>query len=181
MIKLIDILKEAQENEHINQILDKISSNGINSLSPYEKEYIEAYAQEKELPPAEFLDNGTLRDAFFISGDKDLEVDKDIFTDYVLTHKNKLKKLWNNSGGDWDQDQITDDDIKKASDLFYQKYPERYNGFFDDIFDPILQYLYWYSPRENFAMNILIAFNEDIENKWLNIFLDDINDVINEQ
>ena len=88
--------------------------------------------QEKELSPTEVLDNGTLRDAFFISGDKDLEVDKDIFTNYVLTHKNKLKRLWNSSGGNWDQDQITDDDIKKASDIFYQKYPERY-----DVFDPI--------------------------------------------
>ena len=122
--------------------------------------------QEKELSPTEVLDNGTLRDAFFVSGDKDLEVDKDIFTNYVLTHKNKLKRLWNSSGGNWDQDQITDDDIKKASDIFYQKYPERY--------------YVWDSPKENFAMNILIAFDENIENKWLNIFLDDLNDVINQ-
>ena len=122
--------------------------------------------QEKELSPTEVLDNGTLRDAFFVSGDKDLEVDKDIFTNYVLTHKNKLKRLWNNSGGNWDQDQITDDDIKKASDIFYKKYPERY--------------YVWDSPKENLAMNILIAFDENIENKWLNIFLDDLNDVINQ-
>ena len=122
--------------------------------------------QEKELSPTEVLDNGTLRDAFFVSGDKDLEVDKDIFTNYVLTHKNKLKRLWNSSGGNWDQDQITDDNIKKASDIFYQKYPERY--------------YVWGSPKENSAMNILIAFDENIENKWLNIFLDDLNDVINQ-
>ena len=131
--------------------------------------------QEKELSPTEVLDNGTLRDAFFVSGDKDLEVDKDIFTNYVLTHKNKLKRLWNSSGGNWDQDQITDDNIKKASDIFYQKYPERYY-----VFDSILQSPYGDSPKENLAMNILIAFDENIENKWLNIFLDDLNDVINQ-
>jgi len=135
----------------INDILDKISAKGIDSISPYEKEYLDAYAQEKELPPVEFLDNRTLRDAFFVSGDKDLEVDKDIFTNYILTHKNKLKNLWNSSGGDWDQDQITDDDLIKASDLFYKNYPNHYDNFFD----------------------------EGIENIWLNIFLDDLNDVIN--
>ena len=48
--------------------------------------------QEKELSPTEVLDNGTLRDAFFVSGDKDLELDKDVFTNYIITHKNKLKK-----------------------------------------------------------------------------------------
>lgn len=163
----------------INNILDKISSKGIDSISPYEKEYLDAYAQEKELPPVEFLDNGTLRDAFFVSGDGDLEVDKDIFTDYILTHKDKLKKLWNSSGGDWDQDQITDDDLKQAADLFYQQYPKRYDGFFDDFSKPELQFIYWNSPRENFAQNILILFDENIENIWLNIFLDDLNDVIN--
>jgi len=163
----------------INDILDKISAKGIDSISPYEKEYLDAYAQEKELPPVEFLDNRTLRDAFFVSGDKDLEVDKDIFTNYILTHKNKLKNLWNSSGGDWDQDQITDDDLIKASDLFYKNYPGRYNNFFNDTQKTELQFLYWYSPRENFAQNVLIFFDEGIENIWLNIFLDDLNDVIN--
>jgi hypothetical protein len=172
--------KQLLEDEAIlNRILDKISSKGIDSISPYEKEYLDAYAQEKELPPVEFLDNGTLRDAFFVSGDKDLEVDKDIFIDYILTQKNKLKKLWNSSGGDWDQDQITDDDLKQAADLFYQQYPKRYDGFFDDFAKPELQFIYWDSPRENFAQNILILFDENIENMWLNIFLDDLNDIIN--
>jgi hypothetical protein len=185
MQKLAGIITEGEykqllENEEIiNRILEKISSKGINSISPYEKEYLDAYAQEKELPPVEFLDNGTLRDAFFVSGDKDLEVDKDIFTDYILTHKDKLKKFWNSSGGNWDQDQITDDDLKQAANLFYQQYPERYNGFYDDVAKQELQFLYWYSPKENFAQNVLILFNEDIENIWLNIFLDDLNDVIN--
>jgi hypothetical protein len=174
-----EIKKVLNENINIDQILDKISSKGIDSLSSYEKDYLDAYAQEKELPPVEFLDNGTLRDAFFVSGDKDLEVDKDMFTNYVLTHKNKLKKLWNETGGNWDQDQIIDDDIKKAANLFYQNYPKRYNNFFDDAQKAELQILYWYSSRENFAQNILISFNNNIENLWLNIFLDDINDVIN--
>jgi len=168
-----------EDIEIVNRILDKISSKGIDSLSPYEKEYLDAYAQEKELPPVEFLDNGTLRDAFFVSGDEDLEVDKDIFTDYVLTHKDKIKKLWNSSGGNWDQDQITDDNLKQAADLFYQQYPKRYDGFFDDFAKPELQFMYWNSPRENFAQNILILFDENIENIWLNIFLDDLNNVIN--
>ena len=185
MQMLAGIITESQykqlleDIEIVNRILDKISSKGIDSLSPYEKEYLDAYAQEKELPPVEFLDNGTLRDAFFISGDEDLEVDKDIFTDYILTHKDKLKKLWNNSGGNWDQDQITDDDLKQAADLFYQQYPKRYDGFFDDFAKPELQFIYWNSPRENFAKNILVLFDENIENIWLNIFLDDLNDVIN--
>ena len=185
MQMLAGIITESQykqlleDIEIVNRILDKISSKGIDSLSPYEKEYLDAYAQEKELPPVEFLDNGTLRDAFFVSGDKDLEVDKDIFTDYILTHKNKLKKLWNSSGGNWDQDQITDDNLKQAADLFYQQYPKRYDGFFDDFAKPELQFMYWNSPRENFAQNILILFDENIENIWLNIFLDDLNDVIN--
>jgi len=185
MQKLAGVITESKykqllEDEAIlNRILDKISSKGIDSISPYEKEYLDAYAQEKELPPVEFLDNGTLRDAFFVSGDKDLEVDKDIFIDYTLTQKNKLKKLWNSSGGDWDQDQITDDDLKQAADLFYQQYPKRYDGFFDDFAKPELQFIYWNSPRENFAQNILILFDENIENMWLNIFLDDLNDVIN--
>jgi hypothetical protein len=185
MQKLAGIITESQykqllENEEIiNRILEKISSKGINSISPYEKEYLDAYAQEKELPPVEFLDNGTLRDAFFVSGDKDLEVDKDIFTGYILAHKDKLKKLWNSSGGNWDQDQITNDDLKQAANLFYQQYPKRYDGFYDDVAKQELQFLYWYSPKENFAQNILILFNEDIENIWLNIFLDDLNDVIN--
>ena len=185
MQKLAGIITESQykqllENEEIiNRILEKISSKGIDSISPYEKEYLDAYAQEKELPPVEFLDNGTLRDAFFVSGDKDLEVDKDIFTDYILTHKDKLKKLWNSSGGNWDQDQITEDDLKQAADLFYQQYPKRYDGFFDDFAKPELQFIYWNSPRENFAKNILVMFDENIENIWLNIFLDDLNDIIN--
>lgn len=185
MQKLAGVITESKykqllEDEAIlNRILDKISSKGIDSISPYEKEYLDAYAQEKELPPVEFLDNGTLRDAFFVSGDKDLEVDKDIFIDYILTQKNKLKKLWNSSGGDWDQDQITDDDLKQAADLFYQQYPKRYDGFFDDFTKPELQFIYWNSPRENFAQNMLILFDENIENMWLNIFLDDLNDVIN--
>ena len=185
MQKLAGVITESKykqllEDEAIlNRILDKISSKGIDSISPYEKEYLDAYAQEKELPPVEFLDNGTLRDAFFVSGDKDLEVDKDIFIDYILTQKNKLKKLWNSSGEDWDQDQITDDDLKQAADLFYQQYPKRYDGFFDDFAKPELQFIYWNSPRENFAQNILILFDENIENMWLNIFLDDLNDVIN--
>ena len=185
MQKLAGVITESKykqllEDEAIlNRILDKISSKGIDSISPYEKEYLDAYAQEKELPPVEFLDNGTLRDAFFVSGDKDLEVDKDIFIDYILTQKNKLKKLWNSSGGDWDQDQITDDDLKQAVDLFYQQYLKRYDGFFDDFAKPELQFIYWNSPRENFAQNILILFDENIENMWLNIFLDDLNDVIN--
>jgi hypothetical protein len=174
-----EISKILNENANIDQILDKISSKGVNSLSPYEKEYLDAYAQEKELPPVEFLDNGTLRDAFFVSGDKDLEVDKDIFTNYILTHKNKLKKLWNKTGGNWDQDQITDDNIKKAINLFYQNYPKRYDSFFDDIQKTELQILYWYSPREDFAKHILILFDENIENLWLNIFLDDLNNAIN--
>ena len=168
-----------EDIEIVNRILDKISSKGIDSLSPYEKEYLDAYAQEKELPPVEFLDNGTLRDAFFVSGDEDLEVDKDIFTDYILTHKDKIKKLWNSSGGNWDQDQITDDNLKQAADLFYQQYPKRYDGFFDDFAKPELQFMYWNSPSENFGQNILILFDENIENIWLNIFLDDLNDVIN--
>ena len=185
MQMLAGIITESQykqlleDIEIVNRILDKISSKGIDSLSPYEKEYLDAYAQEKELPPVEFLDNGTLRDAFFVSGDEDLEVDKDIFTDYILTHKDKIKKLWNSSGGNWDQDQITDDNLKQAADLFYQQYPKRYDGFFDDFAKPELQFMYWNSPRENFAQNILILFHENIENIWLNIFLDDLNDVIN--
>jgi hypothetical protein len=185
MQMLAGIITESQykqlleDIEIVNRILDKISSKGIDSLSPYEKEYLDAYAQEKELPPVEFLDNGTLRDAFFVSGDEDLEVDKDIFTDYILTHKDKIKKLWNSSGGNWDQDQITDDNLKQAADLFYQQYPKRYDGFFDDFAKPELQFMYWNSPRENFAQNMLILFDENIENIWLNIFLDDLNDVIN--
>ena len=185
MQRLAGIITESQyrqlleDQEVIDRILDKISFKGIDSISPYEKEYLDAYAQEKELPPVEFLDNGTLRDAFFVSGDKDLEVDKDIFTNYILTHKDKLKKLWNSSGGNWDQDQITDDNLKQAADLFYQQYPKRYNGFYDDVAKQELQFLYWYSSKENFAQNVLILFNEDIENIWLNIFLDDLNDVIN--
>ena len=185
MQMLAGIITESQykqlleDIEIVNRILDKISSKGIDSLSPYEKEYLDTYAQEKELPPVEFLDNGTLRDAFFVSGDEDLEVDKDIFTDYILTHKDKIKKLWNSSGGNWDQDQITDDNLKQAADLFYQQYPKRYDGFFDDFAKPELQFMYWNSPRENFAQNMLILFDENIENIWLNIFLDDLNDVIN--
>ena len=185
MQKLAGVITESkykqllEDIKVVNNILDKISSKGIDSISPYEKEYLDAYAQEKELPPVEFLDNGTLRDAFFVSGDKDLEIDKDIFIDYILTQKNKLKKLWNSSGGDWDQDQITDDDLKQSADLFYQQYPKRYDGFFDDFAKPELQFIYWNSPRENFAQNILILFDENIENMWLNIFLDDLNDVIN--
>jgi hypothetical protein len=185
MQMLAGIITESQykqlleDIEIVNRILDKISSKGIDSLSPYEKEYLDAYAQEKELPPVEFLDNGTLRDAFFVSGDEDLEIDKDIFTDYILTHKDKIKKLWNSSGGNWDQDQITDDNLKQAADLFYQQYPKRYDGFFDDFAKPELQFMYWNSPRENFAQNMLILFDENIENIWLNIFLDDLNDVIN--
>jgi len=148
MQKLAGVITESKykqllEDEAIlNRILDKISSKGIDSISPYEKEYLDAYAQEKKLPPVEFLDNGTLRDAFFVSRDKDLEVDKDIFIDYILTQKNKLKKLWNSSGGDWDQDQITDDDLKQAADLFYQQYPKRNDGFIDDFAKPELQYIY---------------------------------------
>ena len=104
MQRLAGVITESQykqlleDMDVINNILDKISAKGIESLSPDEKEYLDAYAQEKELPPVEFLDNGTLRDAFFVSGDKDLELDKDVFTNYIITHKNKLKKLWNNSG-----------------------------------------------------------------------------------
>tara|TARA_R110000787_G_scaffold77659_4_gene170597 strand:- start:3805 stop:4407 length:603 start_codon:yes stop_codon:yes gene_type:complete len=192
MQMLAGIITESQHKqllediEIINLILDKISTKGIDNLSPYEKEYLDAYAQEKELPPIEFLDNGTLRDVFFVSGDKDLELDKNEFTNYILTHKNKLKGLWNNSGGNWDQDQITDDELIKASDLFYQNYPKRYNSFFENelyLNDPTkikLQILYWYSPNKKyFSRNIMMIFDENIENLWLDKFLEDINSTIN--
>jgi len=90
MQKLAGIITEGEykqllENEEIiNRILEKISSKGINSISPYEKEYLDAYAQEKELPPVEFLDNGTLRDAFFVSGDKEGAVNLKPFLDRVM-------------------------------------------------------------------------------------------------
>ena len=185
MQRLAGVITESQykqlleDMDVINNILDKISAKGIESLSPDEKEYLDAYAQEKELPPVEFLDNGTLRDAFFVSGDKDLELDKDVFTNYIITHKNKLKKLWNNSGGDWDQDQITDNDLIKASDLFYQNYPKYYNNFFDDPQKMELQFLYWYSPREHFAQNVMVLFDKSLENLWLDKFLNDLNEIIN--
>jgi len=190
--QLKQIIKEEiqnvlNENTNIDQILDKISSKGINSLSPHDKQYLDAYSQEKELPPMDewFLDNGTLRDAFFISGDKDLEIDKDIFINYVLTHKNKLKKMWNETGGNWDQDQITDDEIRQAADKFYELYPERYDHFFYDREKKYrnsnarhLRSLYYSSPRGIFAQNVMLLFDEDIENLWLEIFLNDLEKVI---
>jgi len=39
-----------EDMEVVNRILDKISSEGINSLTPYEKKYLEAHSQGNKLP-----------------------------------------------------------------------------------------------------------------------------------
>ena len=52
MIKLVDILKEISENQNIvDKILDKISTQGKDSLTPEEKEYLDRYSKgEKNIP-----------------------------------------------------------------------------------------------------------------------------------
>ena len=52
MIKLVDILKEISENQNIvDKILDKISIQGKDSLTPEEKVYLDKYSKgEKNIP-----------------------------------------------------------------------------------------------------------------------------------
>ena len=49
------------ENEEIDRILDKISSDGIDSLSVYEKKYLDSYSQH-DGHESEFVDPETARD-----------------------------------------------------------------------------------------------------------------------
>lgn len=49
------------ENEEIDRILDKISSDGIESLTVFEKKYLNTYSQHKG-HDSEFIDPETIRD-----------------------------------------------------------------------------------------------------------------------
>lgn len=54
-------LRFIMENEEIDRILDKISSDGIDSLSVYEKKYLDSYSQH-DGHESEFVDPETARD-----------------------------------------------------------------------------------------------------------------------
>lgn len=54
-------LRFIMENEEIDRILDKISSEGIESLNVYEKKYLDSYSQHKG-HESEFIDPETSRD-----------------------------------------------------------------------------------------------------------------------
>jgi hypothetical protein len=54
-------LRVIMENEEIDRILDKISSDGIESLSVYEKKYLDTYSQHKG-HESDFVDPETSRD-----------------------------------------------------------------------------------------------------------------------
>ena len=54
-------LRFIMENEEIDRILDKISSDGMDSLNVYEKKYLDTYSQHTG-HDSEFIDPETVRD-----------------------------------------------------------------------------------------------------------------------
>ena len=95
----------------------------------------------------------------FIDGDGNLELDKEKFKKYILININKIKSLWNNQGGDWDNDNISQDEIDQAVSHVWASFP---NLRFQPYFSKTIK-----------------DFSEEDENNLITHFLDSLQNEIN--
>jgi len=95
----------------------------------------------------------------FIDGDGNLELDKEKFRKYILININKIKSLWNNQGGDWDNDNISQDEIYQAVSHVWASFP---NLRFQPYFSKTIK-----------------DFSEEDENNLITHFLDSLQNEIN--
>jgi hypothetical protein len=113
----------------------------------------------------------SLEDAFFMDNDEFIEIDKDIFKNYILTNKAELKSLWDSVGGNWEQDNITDDEISKAVERFSKNYEQHTKSSINAD---------WVGKMyKNFEDTGSLNFDEDIKTGLLNAFSDDLDMIIN--
>ena len=95
----------------------------------------------------------------FVDGDGRLELDREEFGKYILININKIKSLWNNQGGDWDNDNISQDEIDQAVSHVWASFP---NLRFQPYFSKTIK-----------------DFSEEDENNLITHFLDSLQNEIN--
>ena len=95
----------------------------------------------------------------FVDGDGRLELDREEFGKYILININKIKSLWNNQGGDWDNDNISQDEIDQAVSHVWASFP---NLRFQPYFSKTIK-----------------DFSEEDENNLITHFLGSLQDEIN--
>ena len=95
----------------------------------------------------------------FVDGDGRLELDREEFGKYISININKIKSLWNNQGGDWDNDNISQDEIDQAVSHVWASFP---NLRFQPYFSKTIK-----------------DFSEEDENNLITHFLDSLQNEIN--
>ena len=95
----------------------------------------------------------------FVDGDGRLELDREEFGKYILININKIKSLWNNQGGDWDNDNISQDEIDQAVSHVWASFP---NLRFQPYFSKTIK-----------------DFSKEDENNLITHFLDSLQNEIN--
>ena len=103
----------------------------------------------------------------FIDADGFLEIDVDNFKKYILSNLEIIKNLWNNDGGDWDLDNITQEELNKAIKIFQLDFPNNIQDRID-------------LTTNNPAQDYLSSWDKKEEIEILKIFLNTLNDVINQ-
>lgn len=103
----------------------------------------------------------------FIDADGFLEIDIDIFKKYILSNLEIIKNLWNKDGGDWNLDNITQEELNKAIKTFQLDFPDNIQGRID-------------LTTNNPAQDYLSSWDKKEEIEILKIFLNTLNDVINQ-
>jgi hypothetical protein len=94
----------------------------------------------------------------FVDGDGNLELDKEEFGRFISLNINKIKSLWNTQGGDWDSDNITQDEIDQSVTNVWK------------IFSTVTNYLTTSAGTINQKMNIK-DFSKEDENDLIESFL----------
>ena len=103
----------------------------------------------------------------FINADGFLEIDIDNFKKYILSNLEIIKNLWDNDGGDWDLDNITQEELNKAIKIFQLDFPNNIQDRID-------------LTTNNPAQYYLSSWDKKEEIEILKIFLNTLNDVINQ-
>jgi hypothetical protein len=94
----------------------------------------------------------------FVDGDGNLELDKEEFGRFISLNINKIKSLWNTQGGDWDSDNITQDEIDQSVTNVWK------------IFSTVTNYRTTSARTINQKMNIK-DFSKEDENDLIESFL----------
>lgn len=94
----------------------------------------------------------------FVDGEGNLELDKEEFGRFISLNINKIKSLWNTQGGDWDSDNITQDEIDQSVTNVWK------------IFSTVTNYRTTSARTINQKMNIK-DFSKEDENDLIESFL----------